>query len=293
MEGGRGRAAGPAHPAAVGRHTAGRPNALGGTQPAAPTLTPLAACSRLPSCTLHTPPRPSPPLDWRLDEPHHRLVLENAATRVYDAVLAPGSTTLWHVHRENTAYVVVEPPEPMLVTNEAVTEGGVVRRGRAVAPSELVVEGGGCFCFLVAGAPLVHRLLVPPGGRGRAARIVGVEVLSGGPVPPAAAPVPAPYAVAGAGPGFRVLRARLGPGEAAPAHALGGGPAVVVTLQPGNVVDDGRGDGGGPGSVLAAAPKEKGGVAFVEGAGGGGTVASPRNVGDTPFEAVVVQWWGG
>lgn len=42
-------------------------------------------------------------------EPHHRLVLENAYVRVSDIILAPGESTLDHVHTRDTLQVIVAP----------------------------------------------------------------------------------------------------------------------------------------------------------------------------------------
>lgn len=39
------------------------------------------------------------------DEPRHRLRFENAYARVYDVLVPPGDTTLYHRHTEDTFYV--------------------------------------------------------------------------------------------------------------------------------------------------------------------------------------------
>jgi len=104
--------------------------------------------------------------------------------RVYEARLSRGTTTLWHSHDRDTAYVVCgedretaekkgcgeeEAPVAAVVCNETVVDGG-----RSLA--DLTLETGQAFCFLAGGRPFVHRLTFPGDSLRKGAHIVGVEV---------------------------------------------------------------------------------------------------------------------
>ena len=105
--------------------------------------------------------------------------------RVYEARLERGTTTLWHSHDRDTAYIVCgddapksgdggeegEEPEAVL-GNETVADGAASLR-------DLPLATGQAFCFLAGGRPFVHRLTFPGDSKRARAHIVGVEVSEG------------------------------------------------------------------------------------------------------------------
>jgi len=103
--------------------------------------------------------------------------------RIYEARLSRGTTTLWHSHDRDTAYVVCSGGDEddeergestaVVVGNETVT---VERSTTKTSLSSLALQTGQTFCFLAGGAPFVHRLLFPEDSARSGAHIVGVEV---------------------------------------------------------------------------------------------------------------------
>ena len=104
--------------------------------------------------------------------------------RVYEARLRRGTTTLWHSHDRDTAYVVcggdgeeeesgeggkTEAAAAAVVGNETAVDGAASLR-------DLTLRTGQAFCFLAGGRPFVHRLSFPGDSERAGAHIVGVEV---------------------------------------------------------------------------------------------------------------------
>ncbi|MFN0090415.1 MAG: hypothetical protein ACKVWR_09160 [Acidimicrobiales bacterium] len=132
------------------------------------------------------------------DEPRHRRRFENELVRVYDVLIPPGDTTLYHRHTEDTFYVAV---------NEATVRDrtwGEAEARTGTAPA------GSLLCRPHRARPLIHQVH----NLGDAAmRLIGAEIK-------AAPPVSAGEALAAPGHELRLERERLrayelalGPGE--------------------------------------------------------------------------------
>ena len=95
------------------------------------------------------------------DEPRHRRRFENEFVRVYDVLIPPGDTTLYHHHTEDTFYVAV---------NEATVEDRTwgeegVRTGTAPA--------GSLLCRPHRSRPLIHQVHNIGAGP---MRLIGAEI---------------------------------------------------------------------------------------------------------------------
>lgn len=80
------------------------------------------------------------------DEPRHRRRFENEFVRVYDVLIPPGDTTLYHRHTEDTFYVAV---------NEATVRDrtwGVEGFREGTSPA------GSCLCRPHRARPLIHQV---------------------------------------------------------------------------------------------------------------------------------------
>jgi hypothetical protein len=106
------------------------------------------------------------------DEPRHRRRFENEFVRVYDVLIAPGDTTLYHRHTEDTFYVAV---------NEATV------RDRAWGDDDArtgTAPAGSVLCRPHRSHPLIHQ--VHNLGEGEM-RLIGAEIKAS---PPVTAPAP-------------------------------------------------------------------------------------------------------
>lgn len=119
------------------------------------------------------------------DEKKKRTRTRLLRCRVYEARLRRGTTTLWHSHDRDTAYVVCgdgeeggQEPEAEAAAEAAVVVGNetVVDGGKSLALASLSLKRGQAFCFLAGGRPFVHRLTFPGDSDRAGAHIVGVEV---------------------------------------------------------------------------------------------------------------------
>ena len=80
------------------------------------------------------------------DEPRHRHRFENAYARVYDVLVPPGDTTLYHEHTEDTLYVAIHEANVEDQTyGEQTTNEGRVPAGIAL-------------CRQHRDRPLIHRV---------------------------------------------------------------------------------------------------------------------------------------
>ena len=106
------------------------------------------------------------------DEPRHRRRFEDEWVRIYDVLIPPGDTTLYHHHTEDTYYV-------------AVNEATVVDRtwGEAEARSGTALAGSQ-LCRPHRGRPLIHQ--VHNAGAAEM-RLIGAEIKA---TPAVVAPAP-------------------------------------------------------------------------------------------------------
>ena len=98
------------------------------------------------------------------DEPRHRHRFENAYARVYDVLVPPGDTTLYHRHTEDTLYVAVAPAS---ILDQTLGED----EWQAAD-----VPAGVCVCRHHRKRPLTHRV---SNNGDRDMRMIGVEVKQG------------------------------------------------------------------------------------------------------------------
>jgi quercetin dioxygenase-like cupin family protein len=81
-------------------------------------------------------------------EPAHRLVLQNAAIRVFDVWLPPGAVTLWHVHRHDgvsvrlTDATIADEPEDGQPAEFRLRRGAVAYGANATAMTHRVRNVG-------------------------------------------------------------------------------------------------------------------------------------------------------
>jgi hypothetical protein len=132
------------------------------------------------------------------DEPRHRRRFEDEFVRVYDVLVPPGDTTLYHHHTEDTFYVAV---------NEATVRDqtwGETETRTGTAPAGLMI------CRPHRNEPLIHQ--VHNVGTSEM-RLIGAEVKASPPVA-AAEPLQAPgHTLVVDGPRLRAYELALGPGE--------------------------------------------------------------------------------
>jgi hypothetical protein len=76
---------------------------------AASALFLVSGCVRSPFKTLKLPDGSTIEYVEVRDEPDHRQQFENASARLYEVVILPGKTTLYHRHSQNTIYLTVSP----------------------------------------------------------------------------------------------------------------------------------------------------------------------------------------
>lgn len=101
------------------------------------------------------------------DEPRHRRRFENGFVRVYDVLIPPGDTTLYHHHTEDTFYVAV---------NEATVRDqtwGEEEARTGTAPAGLVL------CRPHRSRPLIHQVHNLGDGE---MRLIGAEIKASPPV---------------------------------------------------------------------------------------------------------------
>jgi len=121
------------------------------------------------------------------DEPRHRRRFEDDHVRVYDVLIPPGDTTLYHHHTEDTFYVAVNDA----VVRNQVWGAAEAREGTALA--------GTAMCLGHRARPLIHQ--VHNAGTAEM-RLVGAEIK-------ASPPVTAPEALDAPGHRLTLERERL------------------------------------------------------------------------------------
>jgi quercetin dioxygenase-like cupin family protein len=193
-------------------------------------------------------------------EPMHHLKMENESVRVFDVVVPPGQSTLYHLHAADYVFVTLGAAD---VRSEPV----------GAAPAELKLADGET---RFTKAPLTHRAsnLAPTPFRN-----LTIEVLKTG----GAAnlpPLPGGYSPVLENEKVRVSRLVLDPGQ-----SMDTPPTAPKTLQvvvaPSRLLEDaGQGKPGRTGDTKAGdfqwrqTPRRH----------------SMRNVGTTRFEAVLIEW---
>eukprot|EP00898_Chlorokybus_atmophyticus_P004210 jgi/Chlat1/4790/Chrsp31S04778 len=157
-------------------------------------------------------------VDWveMLEEPHHRLAMENDYARVVEAgISGQGACMLFHRHAADTFFVALS--EADLLDEEAVLVGGEGRRAASISASDMRIWRGKFACLPYASRPIIHRVTCPAP---HTARFLCAEVVT---APPVASVKPLEcrgYTLAADTPeaGMRVYRLVLGPGESTGAH---------------------------------------------------------------------------
>lgn len=198
------------------------------------------------------------------DEPRHRRRFANEHTWVYDVLIPPGDTTLYHHHDQDTFYVAIESAR---ITNQFL--GDEEGESRAV-------EAGTSMCSANAANPWTHRVSNVGDGP---MRMIGAEAL----VRPRhvakdALDVPA-HRLAWEASRFRTYEIHLEPGEGTGwvEYPFSG---LTVALSQANLV---LRDGGSLERIVALAP---GDVVWHEGPGS----TSVTNAGTEPYRAVLGEW---
>jgi quercetin dioxygenase-like cupin family protein len=198
------------------------------------------------------------------DEPRHRRRFEDDLVRVYDVLIPPGDTTLYHRHTEDTFYVAV---------HEATVRN---RRWEAEEARPGRVEAGSAMCMPHRSKPLIHQ--VQNVGEAEM-RLIGAEIRRS-PATTSAEPLEAlGHTLTLDGERLRVYELALEPG-ASTGDIEYGFSSLTVYLTIATVAVR-HGDGSertlvhAPGDVVwRPAP----------------TALSLTNVGEEPFRAVVGEW---
>jgi hypothetical protein len=198
------------------------------------------------------------------DEPRHRRRFEDGLVRVYDVLIPPGDTTLYHRHTEDTFYVAV---------NEATVRN---RRWGEEEARPGNVEAGVAMCLPHRSKPLIHQ--VHNAGTGEM-RLIGAEIRRS-PAATSEAPLSAPgHTVTLERDPLRVYELALGPGAGTGEVEYGfAGLTVFLTIA---TVHYRLADGSqwtqvhAPGDVVWR-PQP--------------TALSITNVGEEPFRAALGEW---
>jgi len=110
-----------------------------------------------------------------MEEPRHRMKLENEYVRVLDIEIPPGDQTLFHTHDLNYAYLMVNDA---LLRNEVMGQPGSV---------ELKITAGLVGYYRANAGAYTHRFTNIGSEPFRA---IGIELLRAGPSPDVTAPLP-------------------------------------------------------------------------------------------------------
>jgi quercetin dioxygenase-like cupin family protein len=196
-------------------------------------------------------------------EPRHRLKFENRYVRVFDVLIPPGDTSLFHVHASDGLSV---PLTDARLRDEAL--GGT--------PEELTLNRG-AVRFALRPSPLTHRV----GNIGETTfRNIFVEIL-----PPAGRPHGATPQALVAGQTLvlenervRISRLVLAPGQSAELH-------THVLRRLAVSVSEGRLAVAVPGERVRTVEFKSGDFRWYE----AGKTHALKNVGPTPFEAVDIE----
>jgi hypothetical protein len=198
------------------------------------------------------------------DEPRHRRRFEDDHVRLYDVLIPPGDTTLYHHHTEDTFYVAVNDA---IVRNQ-VWGSDEAREGTALA--------GTAMCLGHRTRPLIHQ--VHNAGTAEM-RLIGAEIKASPPVT-AAEPLDAPgHTLTLERDRLRVYDLALDPGESTGEIAYGfSSLTVFLTIATLRIRE---GDGVARTTVQAPA-----GVVWRPGP----ARLELTNVGEEPWRAFVGEW---
>jgi quercetin dioxygenase-like cupin family protein len=197
------------------------------------------------------------------DEPRHRRRFENEFVRVYDVLIPPGDTTLYHRHTEDTLYVAV---------NEVTVRD---RTWGAPDPRTGTSPAGSCLCRPHRSRPLIHQVHnLGPGEM----RLIGAEIKATPPLT-TAEPFSAPgFALTLERDRLRVYELSLEPGASTGPFTYGfWGLTVMLTVATVQV------ESGGRSRTHVYAP---GDVIWQPGP----TELTITNVGEEPCRSVVGEW---
>ena len=145
------------------------------------------------------------------DEPRHRHKFENERVRLYDVLIPPGDTTLYHRHSENTVYVIIQ--------------GSRFRSQLAGGPpveNDLPLRAA--FFETQAENPIIHQV---SNIGDRTARLIGVEIyekdetITREPFTAAHSTLPAAFDVFQSLSQVRIYRVYLAPGQSTGAFGAG------------------------------------------------------------------------
>lgn len=114
-------------------------------------------------------------VDW-CDDPLHQYQWQNAYARVYTAAIQPGQSTLFHRHKEDTAYITIENSGARLL-NEKV----LPNKGGISPPVQTEFVEGDPFFMMHKEEPMVHRVSSPASNEGQV-KFLAVEMLSRPPI---------------------------------------------------------------------------------------------------------------
>ncbi len=150
------------------------------------------------------------------DEPRHRRRFENEFVRVYDVLIPPGDTTLYHRHTEDTFYVAV---------NEATVRD---RTWGEDEPRTGTAPAGSCLCRPHRARPLIHQVHnLGPGEM----RLIGAEIKAAPAVTTAAPLSAAGHALTLERDRLRVYELALEPGQSTGDIVYGfSGLTVLLTV---------------------------------------------------------------
>jgi len=198
-----------------------------------------------------------------LNEPRHHLKFENQFVRVFDVQVPPGDTTLFHIHSNDYLFVSI---------GDATLKAEVL----GSQPGDLIVKNGEC---RYSKAPLTHRVTNVAKEQ---FRNITIEVLK------------SPGIGAGAGaeekeiPGHTLVldndrvhveRVVIEPGQSIPTHThLRSGLGVAVSAAEIQIES--------PGQKPRTVQFEPGGFQWLDGP----QTHSMKNVGNTRFEAIHIDW---
>jgi quercetin dioxygenase-like cupin family protein len=198
------------------------------------------------------------------DEPRHRRRFEDDLVRVYDVLIPPGDTTLYHRHTEDTFYVAV---------NEATVRN---RRWEADEARPGRVEAGVAMCMPHRSKPLIHQVQNVGDGE---MRLIGAEIRRS-PAVTSAEPLTAPgHTLSLDGDPLRVYALALEPGAGTDTIDYGFSSLTVFLTIATVLVRHPDGSE----RTLVHAP---GDVVWLPSP----TTMSITNVGEEPFRAAVGEW---
>ena len=193
-------------------------------------------------------------------EPRHHLKFENKYVRVFDVVVPPGDTTLFHTHSNDYTFV-------------SIGDADLKAEAMGSPAGDLKVKDGEC---RFTKGPITHRVKnVAP----TAFRNITIEILSTpGTAPKQSEPLPL-HTVVLENDKIRVERLILEPGKTVPVHKHTQ-PGLAVAVSAGKVVFESAGQK--PQTV----DFKPGGYRWRDGA----ATHSVKNVGKTRFEVVDIEW---